>query len=135
MLCDCLLQRDRLQFMRDRHRVMRLITDSTSASVGIDFYDYANAVMSDRPFTERQHFRKLVCRVDVQKGEWDFAEERFERQPKEHVRILTHRPGHGDVLERVVGFAENKNALVLESVEMRTHAWHQLDNRAFVDNR
>ena len=71
-----------------------------------------------RPFPELEHLGKFVGGVDVENRERHPAEKRFSRQPDEHVRIFSHRPGHGDVLERVIRLAKNKNALVLEFVEM-----------------
>src|SRR5438094_3838198 len=71
-----------------------------------------------RPFEELQHFWKLVSRVDVQHRKRDAAEKRLARQPDENIGIFAHRPRHGDILEGVIRLAKNKNALVLELVEM-----------------
>src|SRR6266436_3418879 len=71
-----------------------------------------------RPLPELEQLGKFVGGVDVENRERHAAEKRFPRQPDQHVRILSHRPGHGDVLERVIRLAKNKNALVLEVVEM-----------------
>src|SRR5215468_1763706 len=71
-----------------------------------------------RPFAEFEHLRKFVFGVDVQDRERHAAEERFPREPDQHVRIFPHRPRHTDVLERMIRLAKNENALVLEIVEM-----------------
>src|SRR5437016_6292179 len=71
-----------------------------------------------RPFPELEHLGKFVGGVDVEDRERHPAEKRFSRQPDEHVRIFSHRPGHGNVLERVIRLAKNENTLVLEFVEM-----------------
>ena len=98
---------------------MRLVTDAALARLGVDFNDQIEIVMLRRPFAKLQHLGKFVGRVDVQKWERHFPKKRFAREPDENVRILPHRPRHGDVLERVIRLAKNKNALVLELVEMR----------------
>src|ERR1700704_2793144 len=100
--------------MRHCHRIVRLITHPALARFGVYFHDQLNAVSPRRPVTELQHFRELIGSVDMQKGEWDFPEESFERQPKEHVRILPHRPWHGQVLKGMVCLAENEDAMILQ---------------------
>ena len=74
--------------------------------------------MLPRPFAKLQHLGKFVGGIDVQHRKGDFPEKRFQREPDEDVRILSHRPGHGDILEGVIGLSENENALVLEVIEM-----------------
>src|SRR2546421_7433649 len=74
--------------------------------------------MRRRPLAKFEHFGKFVFGVDVEHRERHAAEERFPRQPDQHVGIFPHRPWHADVLERVIRLAKNKNALVLELVEM-----------------
>src|SRR6266849_4498403 len=64
-----------------------------------------------RPLPELEHLGKFVGGVDVENRERHPAEKRFPRQPDEHVRIFSHRPGHGDVLECVIRLAKNKNSL------------------------
>src|SRR5207244_10666389 len=75
-------------------------------------------MLRPRPLPELEHLREFVSRVDVQNRKRHPTEERFPCQPDQHVRIFSHRPRHGDVLERVIRLAKNKNALVLEFVEM-----------------
>jgi hypothetical protein len=45
-------------------------------------------------------------------------EESLARKPDQNVGVLTHRPGHGDIFEGVIRLAENKDASILEIVEM-----------------
>src|SRR3989440_4153197 len=71
-----------------------------------------------RPLPKLEHLRKFVSGVDVQNRKRHPAEERFPRQPDQHVRIFPHRPGHAHVLECVIRLAKNKNALALKRVEM-----------------
>src|SRR6266481_9854486 len=104
--------------MRHRYRIVRFIPDTAGTRFGINFDDEIELVMLRGPFTKLQHLGKLVGRVDVQNGEWNLAKKRFAREPDENVRILSHRPRHGDIFEAVIRLAKNENALVLEVIEM-----------------
>jgi hypothetical protein len=55
----------------------------------------------------------------MQNGKRHLSKKRFAREPDENIGIFAHRPGHGDVFEGVIRLSENKNALVLELIEMR----------------
>ena len=98
---------------------MRFIADTARARFLIDLHDEVELVMLRRPFAKLEHLRKFVSRVDVQDRKRNFSEKRFQREPDEDVGILPHRPGHGDVLKRVIRLAKNEDALVLELIEMR----------------
>ena len=104
--------------MRHGHGIMRLITDTARARLGVDLDDEIEFVLLCCPFTKLQHFGKLIGGVDVQNGKRNLSKKRFAREPDENVGILAHRPRHGDVLEGVICLAKNENALVLEFVEM-----------------
>src|SRR5213594_2193854 len=118
VFCEHLLECDCFQFVRHRHRIVRLVPDSARTRFGIDFNNQIQVVIFRRPFAELEHFWKLVSRVDVQHRKRDAAEKRLARQPDENIGIFAHRPRHGDILEGVIRLAKNKNALVLELVEM-----------------
>src|SRR4026207_1928926 len=97
---------------------MRLVTNPASTGFGIGLNDKFEVVMFRRPFTELQHLWKLVGRIDVQNGKRNAPQESLAGKPDQHVVVFTHGPGHADTLERVIRLAENKDALVLEIVEM-----------------
>ena len=118
VLGDRLLQRDRFQLVRHRHRIMRLVTDTARAGLLVDLNDEIEFVMRRRPFAKLEHLRKFISRIDVQNRKRNLSEKRFACEPDEDVRVLPHRPRHGDVLERVIGLAKNKDALVLQLIEM-----------------
>src|SRR5690349_16707085 len=97
---------------------MRLVTDAARPGFGVYPHDKIEIVMFRRPLAKLEHFREFVSRVDMQDGKRNTSEESLACKPDENVRVLPHRPRHGDVLERVIRLAKNKNALVLEFVEM-----------------
>src|SRR6266567_8628604 len=97
---------------------MRFVPNPAFASFGINFYYKIEVVMLRGPFTKLQHLGKLVGCVNVQDRKRNFSKKRFTGEPDENIRILAHRPRHGDVLEGVIRLPKNKNALVLELVEM-----------------
>ena len=98
---------------------MRLVTNSALARFRIGFDDQVEVVMLCRPIAKFQHLGKFIGCVDVQNGKRNLSKKRFAREPDENIGILPHRPRHGDVFEGMISLSKNKNALVLELIEMR----------------
>ena len=48
-------------------------------------------------------------------------EEGFARQPEQHGRILAHGPQHGQVIEMLIGFPENIDALIFQLAKVLHH--------------
>lgn len=131
-----LLKRHGLQLMRHGHRIMRLVTNPAFARLGIDFDDQIEVVMLGRPLAELQHLGKFVGRVDVQHGKRNLSKKGFAREPDENIGILPHRPRHGDVFESVISLSKNKDALVLELIEMSAFdRRHDLDKSRSIHSR
>src|SRR5436190_7646940 len=109
---------------------MRLITDAALARLGVDLHDEFEVVVFCRPLAKFQHLGKLISGIDMQNRKRHAPEKRFARQPNQNVRVFSHRPWHGDVLEGMMRLAKNENALVLELVEMSTcNGSHDLSGR------
>ena len=51
------------------------------------------------------------------------AEKRLARQPQQHSGIFAHRPEHGEIIEMLIGFAKDIDALVFQL----TQVLHGLD--------
>src|SRR5690349_21702177 len=64
------------------------------------------------------HGRDLITRVHMKQREGDMAEKGLPRQPQEHSRIFSHRPEHREVVEMLVGFPQNVDALIFELAEV-----------------
>src|SRR6266516_3549169 len=97
---------------------MRFIPHPAGARFGVNFNDEIEVVVLGGPLAKLQHLRKFIRRVDVQDRKGNLSKKGFAREPDKNVRILPHRPRHGDVFEGVVRLAKNENALVLELIEM-----------------
>jgi len=97
---------------------MRLVSDAALPRFGIDFDDQIKVMMLGRPFAELQHFGKLVGSVDMQNRKRYASGKGFAGEPNENIGIFSHRPRHGDIFESVIRLPKNKNALVLELIEM-----------------
>jgi hypothetical protein len=68
--------------------------------------------------------------------ERDFAIKGFAREPDKNIGILPHRPRYGDILEGVISLSKNKNALVLELIEMGAFdRRHDLDKSRSIHSR
>src|SRR5262245_13488931 len=102
---------------------MRLVTNSLRARFSVDLNNQIEVVMFRCPFAKLQHLRKFVGRVDVQYRERNASKEGFASEPDQNIGVFAHRPRHGDVLEGVICLAKNKNALILEVVEMSALHW------------
>jgi len=98
---------------------MLLVANSALARFRIDFDEQIEVGMLRRSCAKLQHLRKCKGGVDVQNGKRNLSEKGFAGKPDENVGILSHRPWHGDIFERVIRLAKNENALVLQLVEMR----------------
>src|SRR2546423_10618450 len=99
---------------------MRLITDAALARLGVDLHDEFEVVVFCRRLEKFQHLGKLISGIDMQNRKRHATEKRFARQPNQNVRVFSHRPWHGNAFESVISLAKNKNALILELVEMST---------------
>src|SRR6266496_3012222 len=97
---------------------MRLVTNAALARLRIDFDDQIEIVMLRSPIAKLQHLRKLIGCVDMQNGKRHLSKKRFAREPDENIGIFAHRPRHGDIFKSVIRLSKNKNALVLELIEM-----------------
>src|SRR5437879_13819847 len=79
--------------MRHCHRIVRFVSNPACTCFGVDFHNKIQVVMACRPFTELQHFWKLISRVDVQNRKWYASKKRFAREPDENVRSEERRVG------------------------------------------
>ena len=71
--------------MGNRHRIVSLITDPPFASLFIDNHDQINLVMFFCPFSESQHFWKLIRRIDMNQRERDFSRKSLLGQPDQGI--------------------------------------------------
>ena len=74
-----------LELMRHRDGVVRLVANPARARFLIDFDDELEPILLGRPIAEGEHFRKLVCRVNVQQRKRDVSTECLLSQPDKHV--------------------------------------------------
>ena len=66
------------------------------------------------PVAILDHGRNFVARVHMQQRKRHMPEKGLAGQPQQHGGILPHRPQHGEVIEMLIGFAKDIDALVFQ---------------------
>jgi hypothetical protein len=85
----------------------------------VDVNDELGADFLRKPVTELYHFTKLIGRVDVQQGKWDFAGiERLLRQPHHHRRVLADGVEHDGPLKLRCNLAHDENTFGFEEAKV-----------------
>ena len=121
-----LLQRHRLQFVRHRHRVGRVVADgpalrispASRTSVLVDFHDEVQPVIFHRPVAISDHLREFIRRINVQQRIRNVPAKRLSRQPNQNIGILAHAPRHADFFEMMKRLTNEENALRFKRIKM-----------------
>src|SRR6185503_19789555 len=94
-------------------------------SFAVGMHDQLCADLGDVAVAELDHFRKLIARIYVQQGEWDFSGiECLLRQAQHHRRVITNRVQHYGKNKFRYCFPQNEDAFCFEFFEMSFHACH-----------
>jgi hypothetical protein len=74
-----------------------------------------------------QQFRHVIGCVDIDQGKGHVADEGLAHQMQHDVAVFANGPQHGQIFEMAKGFADNKDALGLQLVQVihKKRAFHR----------